>query len=283
MGIGDEIMVTALAKKYRRQNNIPSVVLNGKGFVRRHPVFDNNPWLLNSIINQNKHVSEFTDRMVNRIYSGEGAYRHYINEAKSKPHEFYVFEPWEIEPGEIYFSEQEQKDLRTIQFYIRTTKEHANNNKKIVLVEPTIKSVLQSNKLWLTQRWQELIRLLRKENYGVIQMHHKWSDKQMLKDVTPLGVYSVREMLCTVQVVDAFISVEGGVHHAAAALNKPGAVIFGGFISPEITGYKMHTNITHATAFCGNLRYCKHCSREMLKITPEEVFEKFNALMRLQP
>ena len=72
-----------------------------------------------------------------------------------------------------------------------------------------------------------------------------------------------------------YVGHEGGLHHAAAALGKPAVVIFGGYISPEVTGYPEHTNLyspdERYPLGCGTVTPCEHCKESMSKITVEHV------------
>ena len=67
---------------------------------------------------------------------------------------------------------------------------------------------------------------------------------------------------------DLFIGIEGGMHHAAAALNKKAVVIFGGFIDPLVTGYGFHNNIYVDIdgSPCGSRVICQHCKDCIKKI-----------------
>jgi len=68
--------------------------------------------------------------------------------------------------------------------------------------------------------------------------------------------------------------VEGGLHHAAAALGRPAVVIFGHFIDPEVTGYHGHKNLRGgAVGMCGSWSSCPECVRAMEAITPEVVVD----------
>ena len=73
--------------------------------------------------------------------------------------------------------------------------------------------------------------------------------------------------------LDLFVGTEGGFHHAAAALDKKAVVIFGGFISPSITGYDFHSNIyiDSEKSPCGKKSVCEHCINSMKKISKKTV------------
>ena len=81
------------------------------------------------------------------------------------------------------------------------------------------------------------------------------------------------------KITDLFIGTEGGMHHAAAALNKKAVIIFGGHISPNITGYSFHKNlyIDDESSPCGNKLKCKHCEECLNKITTKLLLNKIES------
>jgi hypothetical protein len=76
-----------------------------------------------------------------------------------------------------------------------------------------------------------------------------------------------------------YIGPEGGLHHAAAAVNTPAVVLFGGFIDPKTTGYEGHVNIFTGGTACGSLRPCQHCADAMAAIAPATVIEAAEGLL----
>ena len=75
---------------------------------------------------------------------------------------------------------------------------------------------------------------------------------------------------------DLFIGTEGGMHHAAAATSRKAVVIFGGHISPKITGYDFHTNlyVDIEGSPCGNKNICNHCKKCMDSISSEMMIKE---------
>ena len=67
---------------------------------------------------------------------------------------------------------------------------------------------------------------------------------------------------------------EGGLHHAAASVKTPSVVIYGGLISPDITGYDIHTNIFTGKKPCGSRMPCLHCEQAMKEITVEQIVDE---------
>ena len=68
-------------------------------------------------------------------------------------------------------------------------------------------------------------------------------------------------------------------NHAAAALDVPSVVIFGGYISPKQTGYSTQENIFTGGEPCGMRIPCDHCATAMKAIDPEMVAEKLVAVV----
>jgi ADP-heptose:LPS heptosyltransferase len=93
-----------------------------------------------------------------------------------------------------------------------------------------------------------------------------------LSGVRQVHSRGIRQGLAYLAQARLYIGPEGGLHHAAAALNIPGVVLFGGFIPPQITGYIIHANLTGGdTEACGILGRCLHCKQAMQRITVDEV------------
>ncbi len=71
------------------------------------------------------------------------------------------------------------------------------------------------------------------------------------------------------------------MHHAAAATNKQAVVIFGGHISPQITGYNFHKNLyaNIEGSPCGNKDLCKHCEKSMSFITTKMVRDSIREIL----
>lgn len=256
MGLGDEIMVTALAKKQARLGK--RVCITDKtGYMRFHPVWQNNP----NILHPNEAEAAFAcqdEEIVNYVtLKNHSGHRHYIDHAASTP-DRWVFKPWDIEPGEIFFDREEE-------FF----RHAARPDQADILLDPGVKAG-RENKMWPYNNWCDLAKQLD---------HHNLSF-----DINnPAKSPSIRSWLSGLTRYRLIITHEGGLHHAAAALGIPTIVLFGGFISPRITGYTLPNtrNLTHAVDFCGMIFPCQHCHDEMRKIKPEEVMEHVQDLLNV--
>jgi hypothetical protein len=170
-------------------------------------------------------------------------------------------------PGEIFLTDAE-----------RTRAEKLAPN-DFILVEPNSqgswKHVLHRvNKQWPYDRFQSLVDKLCCDGYQLAQLSYPRRTKGCrLQNVLEIDSPTFRDGLAIMQRAQLYIGPEGGLHHGAAALNVPAVVIFGGWISPEITGYPNHENISVGNESCGMLTVCKHCIDAMASITVDRVYD----------
>ena len=80
-----------------------------------------------------------------------------------------------------------------------------------------------------------------------------------------------RQALAVLSVCRALVTTEGGLMHGAAAVGTPAVVLWSEFIAPNVTGYRQHHNIRHATRTCGMRVNCPSCRKSMEAITVREV------------
>ena len=173
----------------------------------------------------------------------------------------WTWKPYKPIPDEIKFTDEEL--------------EFAERYAGRVMVEPNVKDIGHSNKAW--HRWPALLAALRKEGIPTFQCGPggtSWIADDFL--LTPTFRYAAAAL----SKARAFIGTEGGLGHAAAAVGVPSVIIFGGFISPQVTGYDMHRNLFTGTGLgCGMRIDCKHCREAMDKITVDEVMTNLKELL----
>ena len=66
---------------------------------------------------------------------------------------------------------------------------------------------------------------------------------RVLEGVRPIETADFRAACAALAGARAAVLPEGGLHHAAAALDIPAVVIFGAMTSPANTGYASHVNL----------------------------------------
>lgn len=253
MGYGDEIMASGLARGAR---------LNGKKVAfgdGRRIIWG--PWS-EEIFRHNPNIAHPGDELRGDLqwcdfYKGN---RHY-NRAGNRRW-IWNFD-FKATPGEIYFGPGEET--------IRT-----NVGGGYVLIEPNVpqqKSVAV-NKQWDPARWQQVAITLRRDGFDVVQLVYK-SARYRLDGVRYIETSNFRNAMAVLSQAGMFLGHEGGMHHAAAALDVPGVVIFGGFIPPQVTGYDLHANLTGGDIVaCGSLYKCEHCAQALDRITADQVISE---------
>lgn len=139
----------------------------------------------------------------------------------------------------------------------------------LVLIEPKVKPSAP-NKQWPHQRYAQLAFELVKRGYRVAQPFSA-SVRPLSKGVLVLPPTTFRQALAILERCILYVGPEGGLHHGAAAVGLPAVVIFGGFISPKLTGYSSHVNLAEGEA-CGTYgRICPHCAAAMNRISLDRV------------
>lgn len=166
----------------------------------------------------------------------------------------FLFNPNHVaKPGHIHLTESEIRD--------------GPQDEGFILIEPHVKGTVSAdNKDWGWAKWKELAAQLpdlplRQIDYG----------KPILPGVEPVKSGSFRHALVILYRAGLFVGTDGGLHHAAAAFNKPAVVIWGHYSSPDILGYRFHENIWHGEGPCGSLVPCNGCREAMDRITIDEV------------
>lgn len=229
-------MATAMAKLIQHRNPLPVVITDLRGRPRWHPIWENNPRIQREL---------------------RGRYQTLVNGPNARPYvaakneKRWTWKPFNIQPGEIYLTEAEKT------FGAR----YAGR----ILVEPNTKGTNEGNKDWGWDRWQEFA----KRVPNLLQVGP--AGTRRLDGVEFVETPDFRLAAAVLAVSQAYCGTEGAMHHAAAALGVRAVVIFGGFISPAVTGYSMHRNLFTGGTACGSRVQCLHCRQAMAKISVDMV------------
>jgi len=250
VGLGDNLLATSFAK---------GAAARGKRIAfgdKRKIIWDHNS---EQIFKGNPNIAapgteHAADIEWVEFYRGKRGYNS-LNKSRTRWLWNYQFVP---APGEIYFSAFEIQFAKAV-------------GEGFVLIEPNVpwhKSVAV-NKDWDLARYQAVADRLRWNGHDVVQFSH---GRDRLKDVRTIVTPTFRHAMAALSKAKAAVLPEGGLHHAAAALNVPAVVLFGGFIPPAVTGYAMHVNLTGGVdEACGSLSECHHCRKALDRITVDEV------------
>src|SRR6516225_6588415 len=139
-------------------------------------------------------------------------------------------------PGEIYFHGNELKAADDMLAGLDLS--------RLVIMEPNTKN-MAPNKRWGLTRYTYVADRLRKAGFEIGQFRLP-IDSYQQRIPTSGGHYfptPTFKVACAIlSRARLYVGPEGGLHHAAAALGVPAVVIFGGYISPSVTGYAAHRN-----------------------------------------
>lgn len=169
-----------------------------------------------------------------------------------------VFNPgFKAIPGEIYLTEGEREWA-------------ASYGDCDIIIEPNVKA-RAPNKQWPVDRYQDVADQLLMDGHEVMQFD---TGPHKLSGVRCVHAPSFRMAAAAMERARLYVGAEGALHHTAAAFGVSAVVIFGGFISPKVTGYDMHTNLFTGDGLgCGEINPCSHCRAAMRKITVEQVYD----------
>lgn len=263
MGWGDEIMVTGEAIRLGATPEKKLIVLGKDSKPRWHPVWQGNPRIAKPEELRNK-----TPYIVIRNHGGWRPYLSYSQEeyfagianSNTNPRyttkERWVFTDWKVTKGELFFPKMKMSDY--------------------VVLEPNTKNnPFAINKRWPWDRWQRLSKLLKDHGIDVVQLGPEGT--RLLDGARLMPTPNFIAAITALSGAGGAILPEGGLHHAAAALGVPAAVLFGGTTSPANTGYKHHLNIADEDekSPCGARVSCPHCAEAWQRLEPESVFEQF--------
>lgn len=273
MGFGDDIMATGIARAIKEQHTEAKFVFGdpdtyhdpgaNKLSVHWSEVFENNP----NIVQPDEPVKTLAC-----IPDYPGC-RLYIDYEKSESKDgkwmrFHWREDYAAPKGEFFFTDNEKSEAGEIALRLP---------KPFFIIEPNVADKPWINqKSWPVDRWQEVVDALRGEVSFV-----QFDGPHKLKGAHCVMTPSFRQAAAILSCAGAFVGTDGGLHHAAAALDIPAVVLWGHYASPDILGYTDHSNLRHSEgAGCGNTwNECPECSVSMGKITTEEVVEAIKGLM----
>lgn len=256
MGIGDEIMVAGEVKKRVARGEATRFrildVNPRKPPVRWHDVWEGNPLIA--------RMGEPYDGS----YLNCPGHREYIADKTLRA---WKWKPYGPTPADLYFQPYE----------LNVAREH--EGKGIIVIQTEIKDTASPNKRWPRANWQTLVELY--PQYKWVQIGTDLNS--ILRGVEFVPTLTFKQACAMLKVARAAVLQEGGLHHAAAALGTPSVVIFGGFISPLVTGYAAQRSLfvedPKYRLGCGSRVPCVHCEMAMKTFTPRMVGRELKLLI----
>lgn len=261
MGAGDDVMAMGEAEAIYKATGARVLIVDLQGKPQWSPVWEHHPAIARS--EQEPHRT----RLVNA--PGARPYHKAWAEADGKP--MAVFSDWRAEDalGHLVLTPAEIALGRELRAKIGP----------YVVVEPYVKAEASPNKDWGFARFQEVLR--RCPGVTFVQLGAAAGARPVLERATFVRTETFRHACGVLSQADAYLGPEGGLHHAAAALRRPAAVIFGSFTAPAQTGYSFHLNfyVGDQHAPCGRWAPCGACAQALERISPEAVAQGLRSLL----
>jgi len=141
--------------------------------------------------------------------------------------------------------------------------------RQFILVNPHQKPKAPPNKTWPFEYFQEVVNSL-KDDHEIIQLKEHHGQPSLLNATS--YALNLRQLAAYISTATLVISGEGLFHHLSAAFKTPTVVLFGGFVSPDVTGYDYQQSIYVQDRNVLGVREATEAGRNiMLSITPELV------------
>lgn len=141
-----------------------------------------------------------------------------------------------------------------------------------LLLEPTpVRG--NKNRRWPDAKWEDLSEALRALGLPIVQLQHAAS--RLLPNTIWAPHHGFRQACGVLSAASLFVSTEGGLVHASAALGIPTVALWGGCVSCDVLGYPEHVNLVDEDPRtpCGKWRPCAHCADAWSRLTADRVAE----------
>jgi ADP-heptose:LPS heptosyltransferase len=140
---------------------------------------------------------------------------------------------------------------------------------------------------WPPERWVELVAALRQQRPHIPLVQLGMADAPLVPGAVDLrGQTTFREAAAVIRRGSLFVGTEGGLMHAARAVDAPAVILWGGLTLPEFAGYPdRHRIICHrvACAPCGQKGWCDNDHICMRSITVAETIAAVLASLPPEP
>lgn len=250
MGIGDELMMAGEARRRAAGTARRFLMLDKDGEERWHFIWEGNPHVARP-----GEPHDGTIGYVNRR-------RCYVADETREKRTFLEYRP---APAEL-----------RIPPHLKRLAELAAG---AVVFNPAVKHRASPNKDWGINRWRALL----EQSTGVRWIQLGEPGVRRLYGCEYVPTAGFWEACAVLSGARAAVVHEGALHHAAAALGVPAVVIYGGYISPRVTGYAgqkaLYVEDEKHPLGCGMRVPCAHCAAAMEQITPQRVLAALGDLL----
>lgn len=271
MGLGGYLAWTAVVREVADKLPEGTKILpcegDGKNVTKivRSPVFENNPHIYKNgdgdtafplFLNNPQANYCKNDTPLKAYHRGD---RHIIEQMC----EFYDIKEPKLR-CELYFTTPEKAKIDKLLGGLES---------RFVTIEPYSKTNYTPNRVYPLEKWQNVVDSI-KDRIQVVQIGV--SGGPLLKNVVDYrGLTSFREAAILIGKSKLFLSAEGGLVHAATAVDTPSLVIITGYQDERMVAYPQNININIAThGPCGLKIDCEECKKDRLDHDYMEIVEK---------
>ncbi len=177
----------------------------------------------------------------------------------------------------LYFDVREQQKIDEL------ISEYGLHKSFIILEPETNQDWFGKLRAWPEERWQEIVNWLQEAYPDHQRIQVGVGNAEPLEGVIDLkNKTSFREAALLMKRSALFIGTEGGLMHAASAVDVPALILWGGITLPEFAGYADQQKILcHYVdcAPCGNLGWCNNGHKCMRSLKTSEVQKAITSLL----
>lgn len=260
MGIGGDLMWTELARRIHKKQNKKVCFIERDGSVRKPNVWLNNPNI--SFSKKDSYLIKRSDfkKLPEKMTGDKEVWNTGQHIIKSRC-DFYNIQKYKIR-SHIYFTVQEENYIKSIVLTLP---------KEFIIIEPHSKTNWINNKLYSFEKWQSIVNSLHQE-IPIVQM--SIPRNKVLNNVINIGskIRNFREAALIIRYAKLFIGCEGGLMHAANALETQSIIVFCPMFNPTFTKYANTEAIWVHTKEHSNCleKNCKKC-RQLMESHDESI------------
>lgn len=237
-------MAAGRAEAIYRETGKPVAIVDRHKQRRSHPIWQGNPAI---------------DRLADQELLDAPGARPYIERWENGRIVFADYSVMQNPPGPIPLTKA-----------TRTWARNVIQGREVALIQTTTKRE-GSGKDWGVERWRAVADELAND-IDIFEFGPDIRSGRLRREF--IHTPTIKHAAAIVEQVTIVLTPEGGVHHLAGAMGTPAVVVFGGFISPDTTGYAHHINLfaDGPDSPCGVYsRHCDHCDEALARITPADV------------
>jgi len=260
MGLGGYLAWTAVGREiYNREGEKNLKVLpceaNGNQITKviKSEVFENNSIFNHEEPNSKIFYLQLNNQMANycKQDTPQKAYHRYDKHIIEQMCEYYGIDNPKLR-CELFFSDEQRKKVSKL------TKQL---NKDFIVIEPHSKMSYTPNRAYPLEKWQSVINKISK-HIQVVQVGQEGN--QVLSGVVDFtGKTSFKEAALLIGKSRLFVSTEGGLVHAATAVDTKSVVVMTGYQDMRMVAYPQNININIANhGPCGLKIPCKLCQED---------------------